>query len=250
MAFVPLSPVSGQLISGRDKGVRDGEKLSRDCKRVRPFIPPKYLDLPNDKSIRGEDRVRAVSMLSIKRRRLKPEPYPPVLGPLMKSTWKYPLAILFLVAGTILAGCEMGTQTPGKSPEVENGLGVSVHDSTFERTLGDPPRWFADMNHCTLEKVAVRMGESPPEPWLSYCDNPRPYPTGTYTIEEWFEHQEELKKYWMTKHGKAQWPSESSEHMKRIRLDWMAKYNLESLSIDEGNAILDEMIEIAIKSVK
>ncbi len=157
---------------------------------------------------------------------------------------KYPPAFLLIAAVAAWAGCDARPGPAALSSAMEDVLAARVVPKI--RTFASKsPEWVANLDHCALEKLSVRMGDNPPRPWLSYCENPRPYPIRSYTVPELLEEAEQLKAKWIAEHGEVQWPSEDSEYMKRSRREWMARHNLEPMSIQQGAVVVGKMVKRA-----
>ncbi len=67
------------------------------------------------------------------------------------------------------------------------------------------PEFWAEIHekkdHCAEEEALVAMGGTRPEPWLSFCQNPRPLRTGIITGEIIDEEIATLKREWEEQHG-------------------------------------------------
>ncbi len=134
----------------------------------------------------------------------------------MTSTWKYPLAILFLAA---LGGCETQKADPFSMEEVvatPPRMGFVSYPRVI-RTTEEAKAWDEGQpGWCRLQRDLVAAGLPAPAPWNDPCDNdlpPTPWGEGvTLQLIDDLRRAE-----WEARNGKWEQPENTSE----VRTEWL-----------------------------
>lgn len=105
------------------------------------------------------------------------------------------LALFALVA---FAGCHDTDTLLVDEAEWTEGVALETREVHIPEHWA---KWWDKRDHCADEEEQLRETGWAPPPWVSYCRNPRPLETGTFSRASRAKLNQELKRDWDERHG-------------------------------------------------